>query len=66
MESHKNYVKLYFVKAPCFIIVRSQICNCLPLKDISFNVKCLLGRCDEPEVTCLVRVIFGINHRRDF
>ena len=40
--------------------------NCPLLKNISVNTKCILVWCDWPVVTCLVRVIFKMNHPCDF
>lgn len=36
------------------------------VKNIIFNTNCLLKWCNQPVTTCLVQVIFGIDHPRDF
>ena len=63
---HYTVNGVIFVIARCFVFARSLICNWPVLKDISFNLKCLLVWCDKPVITCLVRVIFRINNPRDF
>ena len=63
---HCTFNGVNFLNSHCFITVHLQICNCPPLKDISFNTKCLLVWSDLPEIKYLILVIFGINHSRDF
>ena len=45
VNRHCTFNGINFVNAR-FVIVRSQIFNCMPLKDISFSTKCLLVWCD--------------------